>query len=984
MKTRKKFCLAMVAISLLFANYALADIPFKLYAPWTYGDMWQAGGDGYFYGPGLTHRGKELYAVDFNKRPDCKWAEDEGEPILAAHSGFVTFAAYLGGYGWTVEITSDIDSRYKTKYSHLLKDPKKKDDNFSGIHVGQWVSHGHQIGRCGATGGNMSPHLHFVLFKDGSSIKPSPMSCYNLTDGLCLYSDNFNDQPSCNDLCSIYPELCDFQSTCTEVREIEGIILVWYYNQQCGDTCTADQDCCFKIAVYDSNRDELITDDLANAGICSAFSFIPAVSRKSSRSSSTSTVFTPEDIAECFGGGGSLGAGGSTLPTEPPVRGLPDFITDKVTMGSKDGKHENYTWKINETAYVHAYIDNIGDADWEGTAKKIEVPFYLSKGTKEDSHSEWIRIDDEDIKKEHLKVKDKPKHESIKFDLAEWANEGKVLPGKTYNFVVCADRPKDEDNKDGDVKEKHKSNNCSTEAVFYVEFGPPRNVDLTAGLLALTNGKTSLRAGENYGLQVEVSNIGTEPPWNGFNTSYEIKGPGTGDQWQIITDDGSDADQLYAGAVQIEHITDGFGAKAPMVGGDYMFRACADWQQVVPETDESNNCTELEVYIAPPPMPDLTAHSLHLTNGRTELYGGELYGLEVGIQNIGEVTPNSGFRSKYEIKGPGTGDVWVFVADDGSDADQLAPGATEWELITDEHGARAPMVSGNYLFRVCADYNQIVQETDENNNCIELAIYIAPPPMPDLIAHSLRLTNGRNALYGGDLYGLEVGIQNTGAVAPGSGFRSKYEIKGPGTGDAWVFVADDGSDADELAPGATQWEHITDDHGAHIPNVAGTYTARACADYQSSVAESNEENNCTETTFEVIVPECVILNPMEGLPATGDFDMAASSIDFPDTITRGDEMHPKVTNCTVSGSSPKTRATWAYARCDGTGFTRMDGDTDEGMNAGECRTEEIITDEHSANMEPGVYVIYFISNGTTQIPESDYSNNVQSKVFRVE
>lgn len=61
-------------------------------------------------------------------------------------------------------------------------------------------------------------------------------------------------------------------------------------------------------------------------------------------------------------------------------------------MGNKDGNHEKYTWKINETVYVHDYIDNIGTADWKGSAKKIKVPFYLSKGTKEDSHSEWVRI----------------------------------------------------------------------------------------------------------------------------------------------------------------------------------------------------------------------------------------------------------------------------------------------------------------------------------------------------------------------------------------------------------------------------------------------------------------------------------------------------------------------------------------------------------------------------------------------------------------
>ncbi|MCI5146371.1 MAG: hypothetical protein D3923_12790 [Candidatus Electrothrix sp. AR3] len=224
-------------------------------------------------------------------------------------------------------------------------------------------------------------------------------------------------------------------------------------------------------------------------------------------------------------------------------------------------------------------------------------------------------------------------------------------------------------------------------------------------------------------------------------------------------------------------------------------------------------------------------------------------------------------------------------------------------------------------------------------------------------------------------------MQNIGDIGPSSGFRSKYEIKGPGTGGVWQFVADDGSDADELAPGATKGEYITDGHRAHIPNVAGTYTARVCADYQGNVPESDEGNNCTEATFEVIVPDCVILNPMLGLPTTEGFDMAATSIDFPDTIRRGDPMHPKTTNCTVSGSSPKTRGMWAFAKCDGTGFTHFDGDGDDGMNAGECRGEEVYTEKHSAEMAPGVYVMYFISNGESKVPESDYSNNVQAKAF---
>jgi hypothetical protein len=150
----------------------------------------------------------------------------------------------------------------------------------------------------------------------------------------------------------------------------------------------------------------------------------------------------------------SGGPGTSTPPTEPPTSGkLPDFITDKVTMAKENGKGERYTWKVNETAWVHAWVDNIGKANWEGKKDKIKVPFYLSKGTKEDRHSEWVRVGREEIKKKNVEVKDKPKHEKIAFNLPKWAAAGYIYPGRTYNFVVCADRPKDQDNGDGDVKE---------------------------------------------------------------------------------------------------------------------------------------------------------------------------------------------------------------------------------------------------------------------------------------------------------------------------------------------------------------------------------------------------------------------------------------------------------------------------------------------------------------------------------------------------
>jgi len=506
--------------------------------------------------------------------------------------------------------------------------------------------------------------------------------------------------------------------------------------------------------------------------------------------------------------------------------GLPDFITSNTKMGDRRGRRENYSWKINETAYVHAWIDNIGDIDWEGGQDHIKVPFYLSKGTKEDSHSQWLRIGREEIKKRNLKVRKRAKHESIKFDLAYWANQGKVLPDRTYNIVVCADRDKDQDNGDGYVREKHKSNNCSEEMVFFVEHGDPIDVDLITGNLVLTHGRSELQAGELYGLQVEVSNIGTDQPWNGFRTIYEIKGPGTGGAWQMVADDGSNADQLSPGATQFEEITDGHGARVPMVGGDYIFRACADYQQVVPETDEGNNCTELDVYIAPPPMPDLITHSLRLTHGRTSLTAGDLYGLEVGIQNIGDVRPGSGFRSSYHVKGPGTGSAWQFVADDGSDADELAPGATQWENITDGHGAHIPAVAGTYTARACADYQGHVPESDESNNCTEMTFDVAEAPVvqPRIVIKNPTHTDK----WRSDSTAHDIRWEHYDFPAPNR-VKIEYSLDG---GASWLIIDDD-TNNDKVK----HWDDMCDFHTVDTDNA---YIRITSLDYPGVVAVSGE------------------------------------------------------------------------------------------------------------------------------------------------
>ncbi len=155
---------------------------------------------------------------------------------------------------------------------------------------------------------------------------------------------------------------------------------------------------------------------------------------------------------------------------QPKVECLPDFVTTKSWLSnssSKDSTHK-VTFKAGDEAYAHGIVENQGCAN---SPKDIKVMFLISKGEHEDAHDKWRKVGDrklENIKQDNLRV-GAVKHESRKFHVPD--KSGK------YNIVVCADRTKEQGNGDGDIVEKHKSNNCSTEAVFTVLPNPAISVE---------------------------------------------------------------------------------------------------------------------------------------------------------------------------------------------------------------------------------------------------------------------------------------------------------------------------------------------------------------------------------------------------------------------------------------------------------------------------------------------------------------------------
>ncbi len=89
-----------------------------------------------------------------------------GTPVLAAYSGRVSIAEFLGGYGLSILLDHNQGGE-ETRYGHLSE---------IFVKPGQWVQQGTVIGLVGSTGNSTGPHLHFETLQanQGSMVAVDP------------------------------------------------------------------------------------------------------------------------------------------------------------------------------------------------------------------------------------------------------------------------------------------------------------------------------------------------------------------------------------------------------------------------------------------------------------------------------------------------------------------------------------------------------------------------------------------------------------------------------------------------------------------------------------------------------------------------------------------------------------------------------------------------------------------------------------------
>jgi hypothetical protein len=370
------------------------------------------------------------------------------------------------------------------------------------------------------------------------------------------------------------------------------------------------------------------------------------------------------------------GPGGTSMVIGTPVPDLPDFITRRAILLDSSGI-ARYTYLQTETIRVHSITENVGDADWAGNRDDMYVMALLSNGTKEDSHSEWRNVGMQQIQKDNIRVGDE-KDEYFNVNLATLNNGIALSPG-IYNFAVCSDRKEVNDNGDGEVPEKHKSNNCSTEAVFEVTADPSYiqpQPDLVVHSLTLL--QTPTYGGDQIRIGGYIKNNGNIRPPNNTRASYMFScngGPAV-----MLADDGTEPDKLNPGASEWEETLE--AVQMPNVSGTCIISMVADYLGQVGESNEGNNTASLSITLLQRPAPNLIITKFQDEIGCCTTNLGKRIRPNIWVRNDGSAAPAATVPVIFHIASPvATGGAYIYIGSGTIRPDELPPGGTDEDYM---------------------------------------------------------------------------------------------------------------------------------------------------------------------------------------------------------------------------------------------------------------------------------------------------------------
>lgn len=626
---------------------------------------------------------------------DLDFAMPVGSIVVAAAAGRVTKfddASKTGGFGWYIRIDHD-DGRW-TIYAHLSGFIANTGDR---VVAGQPIAYSGGNENSPGAGKSTGAHLHFGIHQGGGVGESKRMSVYALdrntgikkhfvtgdektasefvcavySDGKKLTSGHFYESHPIGQAFSNYQcrKLSDGSVLCWQgnpVDCLDGSSHVWYHKDSDG-------------AYVSSSANKHQKCSLSTSQSANVFSYLEGG----------------------FGVGG-YGPGSATEATEPPEPQAPDLIVRKVWLETPWGNQVNL-YGTNERPLMKAQIENIGDGPPRQTVPGV---FILSRGYFKDPQGERRVVGSDETQPSNLG----PGSTHTETESLDIMSLG-LSPG-VWNAIYCVNRDRDDNTTSGAYEEKHKSNNCSTEAVFEIVAGTVNTpyVDLVpAGFTLLQH---PLYQGGQIRVGSWVRNQGTMDALTGIRSTYTVScngGPSV-----FLTDDGTDQAELKAGGSVWEEIRS--AVTMPDVVGTCVLTYTVDAGNAQAETDESNNTATLSITLAPRPLPDLIITFIEIDPWPdASIKKGKTHHPTLKVKNVGSGPVTSTTRQAYYWYGPSTNHTWQRIADDGTEPAELCVGCEVTETI---HSGFTATKKGVHYLKACADSLGNQPETEESNNCL--------------------------------------------------------------------------------------------------------------------------------------------------------------------------------------------------------------------------------------------------------------------------
>jgi hypothetical protein len=198
---------------------------------------------------------------------------------------------------------------------------------------------------------------------------------------------------------------------------------------------------------------------------------------------------------------------------------------------------------------------------------------------------------------------------------------------------------------------------------------------------------------------------------------------------------------------------------------------------------------------------------------------------------MGNSAPLVESRLEYAIRGPGTNNLWLPIASDGSKPEDLIPGRDHEERI--QRLVPAPTIPGKYELKVTADYENVIAELNEGNNTLTTTFSVVPRPAPILSIIRFEDKVGCCTTNRGAAPKPRIWIKNSGQAAPAANVTVIYQIASPvATGGAYILMGYGTIEPRELPPGGVDEDQMDCDGCWRIPNTSAWkerwHNIRAC------------------------------------------------------------------------------------------------------------------------------------------------------------